>query len=46
MIAWFNQRLDKANQHLLNKELKPAENIAHELLKLVANEYRVLVLLK
>ena len=45
MIAWFNQRLDKANQHLLNKELKPAENIAHELLKLVANEYRVLVLL-
>ena len=45
MIAWFNQRLDKANQHLLNKELKPAETIAHELLNLVTNEYRVLVLL-
>ncbi|WP_404340471.1 tetratricopeptide repeat-containing sulfotransferase family protein [Pseudoalteromonas mariniglutinosa] len=45
MIAWFNQRLAKAHQHLVKNELSAAESITQELLRLVANEYRALIML-
>ncbi|MEH6395805.1 MULTISPECIES: tetratricopeptide repeat-containing sulfotransferase family protein [Pseudoalteromonas] len=45
MIAWFNQQLDLANSYFQKNDLQRAENITQELLKLVKNEFRALILL-